>query len=235
MGGFTSSTRGASSHPHIATRRLTCNLRNDSIVTDVKTYGNVTIYVVSSVLEWPDNFSGTVVADPPYLDGLGSLVSNISEVFYNASDSTTSNQTVQRILDYGFKGFTLFAPNTTAIEAIGGSITTYEQNATLMRIILDNHVSDFRSLYASHRNADLPSKIINGTSVYSPELVGQSYTSAAGQTFSFSINSTGQYVKMGSVTARIIQPDVLLSNGVAHVIDQVLLDTEENTEAASSA
>ena len=71
--------------------------------------------------------------------------------------------------------------------------------------------------------------------MYSPELVGQNYTSAAGQTFSFTINSTGQYVTMGSVTARIIQPDVLLSNGVAHVIDQVLVDSQENAEAASSA
>ncbi|KZT68765.1 hypothetical protein DAEQUDRAFT_670743 [Daedalea quercina L-15889] len=192
------------------------NQRNDSTITNVTTYGNLTIYIVSSVLEWPDNFSGTVNADAPYLDGLSELVSNVSQTFYNGSDGTTSNETVSRILDYGFKGFTLFAPNTTAIEAIGSSITTYEQNATLMQIILSNH-------------------IINGTSVYSPELVGKSYISAAGQTFSFHINSTGQYVTMGSVTARILQPDVLLSNGVAHVIDQVLLDTEENTGAASSA
>ncbi|EPS95708.1 hypothetical protein FOMPIDRAFT_90532 [Fomitopsis schrenkii] len=192
------------------------NQGNDSIVTDVKTYGNVTIYIVSSVLAWPDNFSDTLGDDSPYLEGAGSLAANVSEPFYNASDSTTSNQTVQHILDYGFKGFTFFAPNTSAIQARGGSITTYEQNATLMRIILDNHV-------------------INGTSVYSPELVGQEYTSAAGQKFSFSTNSTGQYVKLGSVTARIIQPDVILSNGVAHVIDQVLLDTDEDASAASSA
>lgn len=112
----------------------------------MKTYGNVTIYVVSSVLEWPDNFSGTIASDSPYLDGIGALASNISDTFYNASDSTTSNQTIQRILDYGFKGFTLFAPNTTAVEAIAGSITTYEQNATLMRIILDNHVRAHPSL-----------------------------------------------------------------------------------------
>lgn len=104
----------------------------------MKTYGNVTIYVVSSVLAWPDNFSGTITTDSPYLDGLKTLAANVSQTFYNASDSTTSNQTIKNILDYGFKGFTLFAPNTSAIEALAGS--TNEQNATLMSIILDNHV-----------------------------------------------------------------------------------------------
>ncbi|KAH9836808.1 FAS1 domain-containing protein [Rhodofomes roseus] len=194
------------------------NQRSDSssMVTNVTSYGNVTIYVVSSVLEWPDNFSGALSADTPYLDGLGATISNVTQSFYNGTDGSTSNETVARIIDGGFKGFTLFAPNTSAIEALGGGITQYEQNATLLQIILANH-------------------IINGTSVYSPELVGQDYTSAAGEQFSFSINSTGQYVKMGSVTARIIQPDVLLSNGVAHIIDQVLLNTEEDTSAASSA
>lgn len=222
----------SSAHSHPAPHP-TC--RNDSIVTDVKTYGNVTIYIVSSVLAWPDNFSDTLGDDSPYLEGAGSLAANVSEPFYNASDSTTSNQTVQHILDYGFKGFTFFAPNTSAIQARGGSITTYEQNATLMRIILDNHVCDLRSPSALLGDADISSQVINGTSVYSPELVGQEYTSAAGQKFSFSTNSTGQYVKLGSVTARIIQPDVILSNGVAHVIDQVLLDTDEDASAASSA
>ncbi|TFY63873.1 hypothetical protein EVJ58_g2981 [Rhodofomes roseus] len=202
----------ADPHPSNSIRRSD----SSSMVTNVTSYGNVTIYVVSSVLEWPDNFSGALSADTPYLDGLGATISNVTQIFYNGTDGSTSNETVARIIDGGFKGFTLFAPNTSAIEALGGGITQYEQNATLLQIILANH-------------------IINGTSVYSPELVGQDYTSAAGEQFSFSINSTGQYVKMGSVTARIIQPDVLLSNGVAHIIDQVLLNTEEDTSAASSA
>lgn len=192
------------------------NQRNDSIVTNVTTYGNVTIYVVSSVLEWPENFSGAVSADAPSLDAFSATVSNVTQSFYNGTDGSTKDETVAQIIGGGFQGFTLFAPNTSAIEALSGNITAYEQNATLIQTILANH-------------------IINGTSVYSPELVGKSYTSAAGQTFSFSLNATGQYVKIGSVTARILQPDVLLSNGVAHIIDQVLVDTQEDTSAASSA
>lgn len=78
--------------------------------------------------------------------------------------------------------------------------------------------------------------MINGTTVYSPFLTGsQSYVSQAGQTFTFSINETGQYVTQGNVTARIVQPDVLLENGVIHVIDRVLLDTNADGAAAASA
>lgn len=78
-------------------------------------------------------------------------------------------------------------------------------------------------------------QLINGTSVYSPELVGQSFVSAAGEALTFAINETGQYVTSGNTTAQIVQPDVLLRNGVVHVIDRVLFNTEENASAASSA
>lgn len=78
--------------------------------------------------------------------------------------------------------------------------------------------------------------MINGTSVYSPLLAGsQKYTTSAGETMSFSINATGQYVTLGNVTALIVQPDVLLPNGVVHIIDRVLVDTDSNPSAASSA
>ncbi|PCH33022.1 Fasciclin-domain-containing protein, partial [Wolfiporia cocos MD-104 SS10] len=113
-------------------------------------------------------------------------------------------------------GFTLFAPNSSAIEAIASDLASLESNTTMLQILLNNHM-------------------INGTSVYSPELVGQNYTSAAGETLSFHINSTGQYVTSGNTTALIVQPDVLLKNGVLHVIDHVLLNTHEDTGAASSA
>lgn len=79
-------------------------------------------------------------------------------------------------------------------------------------------------------------QIINGTTLYSPFLTGtQNYTSQSGQNFTFSANSTGQYVTLGNITAQIIQPDVLLTNGVIHVIDRVLLDVNADGAAAASA
>ena len=77
--------------------------------------------------------------------------------------------------------------------------------------------------------------MINATTVYSPSLIGQNFTSAGGQTLSVHINATGEYVTSGNVTALITQPDVLLTNGVLHVIDRVLLNTAFNENAATSA
>ena len=59
--------------------------------------------------------------------------------------------------------------------------------------------------------------------------------SAAGEPFAFVRNETGTYVISGTVTARVTQPDVLLPNGVIHVIDQVLLNVLSDPAAASSA
>ena len=78
-------------------------------------------------------------------------------------------------------------------------------------------------------------QMINGSTVYSPLLTGQNYTSAAGEPLSFALNATGHYVTSGNVTARIVQPDVLLPNGVIHVVDRVLVNTESDAGAASSA
>ena len=81
-----------------------------------------------------------------------------------------------------------------------------------------------------------PLQLINGTTLYSPLLTGsQNYTSQGGSNFSFSINATGQYVTQENITVLIIQPNVILPNGVVHIIDGVLLNTEGDPSAAASA
>ena len=81
-----------------------------------------------------------------------------------------------------------------------------------------------------------PTQLINGSTVYSPSLVpGSNLTSAAGEPLSFVLNATGQYVTSGKASARITQPDVLLPNGVVHVVDAVLVNTATDAAAASSA
>jgi len=51
----------------------------------------------------------------------------------------------------------------------------------------------------------------------------------------FVANDTGAFVMSGNSTARIIQSDIVIANGVVHVIDGVLLNQGSNTEAAASA
>ena len=79
-------------------------------------------------------------------------------------------------------------------------------------------------------------QIINGSTIYSPSFSpGMNLTSAAGEPFSFAQNASGQYVTQGNVTALIVQPDVLLPNGVIHVVDAVFMKVESDAGAASAA
>lgn len=78
-------------------------------------------------------------------------------------------------------------------------------------------------------------QIINGTTVYSSDLGSTGAVTAAGEKLTFTTNITGTFVTTGSVTALITQPDVLLENGVIHIINRVLTNEEVNESAASSA
>ncbi|KIJ33017.1 hypothetical protein M422DRAFT_265046, partial [Sphaerobolus stellatus SS14] len=115
------------------------------------------------------------------------------------------------------KGITIFAPNdaafTSALTALGG--VTNVSPATLANV-LKNHV-------------------INGTTVYAAQLGGANFTSAGGESFSFSTNSSGSFVKSGNSTAKVLATDILASNGVVHLIDTVLLNNDSDASAASSA
>lgn len=55
--------------------------------------------------------------------------------------------------------------------------------------------------------------------------------SDTGQIITLSRNESGYYVISGPTTAKVVKTDVLLWNGVVHVIDRVLM----NTEAANPA
>jgi uncharacterized surface protein with fasciclin (FAS1) repeats len=111
-------------------------------------------------------------------------------------------------------GVTIFAPNDQALANAASALQG--ANETQIATVVANHV-------------------INGTTVYSPILSQGSYTSAGGQGFSFSTNSSGTFVTSGSATARVVQADVIVKNGVIHVIDAVLFNNNTNPAAASSA
>lgn len=78
--------------------------------------------------------------------------------------------------------------------------------------------------------------VINGTVAYSTNIAsGQNFTSAGGQPFTFSTNSTGTFVTSGQSTAQIVATDIILNNGVVHLINGVLANTASNATAASDA
>ncbi|GBE78639.1 FAS1 domain-containing protein [Sparassis latifolia] len=193
------------------------NQMNDTMVTNTTMYGNITINVINTVLSFPPSLSDVVMMDMnASLSSLQTVLQEINVEYFNASTGETHNTSTFDVLNMGAHGFTLFAPNSSALDAISSALQSLSNNQTLADTILLNHV-------------------INGTSVYSSELVGMNYTSAAGEPLLFMMNTTGQYVTSGNVTAKIIQPDVLLSNGVIHVIDRVFLNEKSDMSAASSA
>ncbi|OCF33670.1 hypothetical protein I316_04744 [Kwoniella heveanensis BCC8398] len=112
------------------------------------------------------------------------------------------------------QGITIFAPNDAAFAGLGDALG--QLNNTQISTILANHV-------------------INGTVVYSTGLTSSNYTSAAGEPFTFLSNGTGVFVQSANSTARIIQSDIIINNGVVHLIDGVLVNTGSNPEAAASA
>ncbi|OCB88444.1 Fasciclin-domain-containing protein [Sanghuangporus baumii] len=116
-------------------------------------------------------------------------------------------------------GVTIFAPSDAAFAAAQQNLSAAGSNATVLTNVLRNHV-------------------INGTTVYSGNLIelgGSNVTTGAGEGLSATFNSTGGFVTVGNSTAGITTPDIVLWNGVLHIVDSVLLDGDSDESAASSA
>ncbi|KAH9891319.1 FAS1 domain-containing protein [Cubamyces lactineus] len=192
------------------------NQRNDSTVTNTTTAGNITIYTIDHVLNFPEPLSSTIPADNISLTGVETALRSVQVSTFNSTTNQTGTGSLFDVLNTELRGFTFFAPNTSAVQDATNALSGFQSNTTALQALFENH-------------------IINGTTVYSPLLSSQNYTSAAGEPLSFILNGTGHYVTSGNVTAQIIQPDVLLPNGVIHVIDRVLVNTQSDSGAASSA
>ncbi|KAI0668736.1 FAS1 domain-containing protein [Trametes maxima] len=198
------------------------NQRNDSTVTNTTAVGNITIHTVDHVLNFPEPLAATVPADNVSLTGIEDALRALQVP--NAGGGGGGESSLFDTLNAGLRGFTFFAPNTSAIQQAQSALAALAGNTSALQALFLNH-------------------LINGTTVYSPELAGpdqnqnqnQNHTSAAGEPLRFVLNATGHYVTSGNTTARLVQPDVLLPNGVIHVVDRVLANTDADARAASSA
>ncbi|KAI0847195.1 FAS1 domain-containing protein [Daldinia vernicosa] len=100
---------------------------------------------------------------------------------------------------------TIFAPNNDAFNAIGS--------------IISNMTSDqLTNIIGYH--------VINGSVNYSSEMQNTTLTAANGQNITITVVNGTVYAN----SAKITVPDILLENGVVHVVDQVL--NPNNTSAA---
>ena len=93
------------------------------------------------------------------------------------------------------RDLTIFAPNNAAFQKIGsalGSLTTDQVSQ-----ILGYHV-------------------VNGTVAYSSTLKNQTIKSSTGQDLKITIENGNVFVN----SAKVVNPDILVANGVVHVIDK---------------
>lgn len=108
---------------------------------------------------------------------------------------------------------TIFAPNNAAFLSAAALVKNL--SASDVSTVLQNH-------------------IVSGA-VYSTQLTnGAVFTTATGQTLSIIVNSTGTYVAEsgGATSAKIVQSDVLTSNGAIHIIDHILTNTNTGSGGA---
>jgi uncharacterized surface protein with fasciclin (FAS1) repeats len=94
------------------------------------------------------------------------------------------------------KNVTVFAPNNAAFEAIGSAVANLS-------------TSDLTKILEYH--------VINGTVAYSSDLVnGTKIQALNGETLTITTNNGTIYVN----SAKVVTPDVLVANGVVHVINK---------------
>ncbi|GAA95787.1 uncharacterized protein L969DRAFT_472159 [Mixia osmundae IAM 14324] len=114
------------------------------------------------------------------------------------------------------EALTVFAPSDASLASIQKELASQPDGA--LQAIIRNH-------------------IINGTTLYSTQLVDQmKAVSAAGTAMLFISNSSGTFVAAGGAPAvKIIKTDFFAANGVVHVLDGLLKATSTTDETTAAA
>ncbi|KAF8898020.1 FAS1 domain-containing protein [Gymnopilus junonius] len=187
------------------------NVSQNVTVVNGTLWQNLLINTIDGYLSPPDSLSTALVAvGASNTDNLLSLIPVTSP---NGTNVTALADLASA------QGMTIFIPNNEAFTSnVNLTLQGLMNNQTAVKDLIQNH-------------------IVNGSSLYSPLLSnGSNATSAAGEPLQFTRNDTGLYVSgSNGVSARIVRPDVLLDNGVGHIIDAVLIDTDSNPSAATEA
>ncbi|KAI0378493.1 FAS1 domain-containing protein [Hypomontagnella monticulosa] len=195
--------------PTMLTNMNYTNVTDGQVVEARLDNSNVTFFSAlkqnASIVTSNVNFTGGTIH---IINSLLMIPENITETLSNANLTAaegainTANLT-DSVIDTS--DLTIFAPNNDAFNAIG-SITS-------------NLTSDqLTSIIGYH--------VVNGSVMYSSDLENTTLTTISGQNITITVLNGTVYVDSAKVTV----PDILLENGVVHVIDQVM--NPNNTSAA---
>ncbi|KAI2620936.1 FAS1 domain-containing protein [Hypomontagnella submonticulosa] len=195
--------------PTMLTNESYSNVTDGQVVEARLSDNNVTFFSAlkqnASVVTANVNFTGGTIH---VINSLLVIPENVTETLSNANLTAaegainTANLT-DSVVDT--PDLTIFAPNNDAFNAIGS--------------IVGNLTSDqLTSIIGYH--------VINGSVYYSSDFENTTLTSVSGQNITITVLNGSVYANSAKVTV----PDILLENGVVHVIDQVM--NPENTSAA---
>ncbi|KAG6819343.1 hypothetical protein H0H93_012721 [Arthromyces matolae] len=200
---------------------------------------NILVATIDGVLQPPSNT--TTVLEQNNLTSLATLLNMV-----NVPASNGSNVTAAGLLDSNTtRGYTLFAPDNDALSKANSSLASLANNQTALQALLGNHYINGTSLYSpqiTYLNSTEPSSLVSLISLFSASSYASfasssnQFISAAGEPLSFSTNSSGTFVTSGNgASAKIVKTDLLAENGVIHVVDGVLANTQSDPQKASSA
>ncbi|CEH18659.1 Fasciclin and related adhesion glycoproteins [Ceraceosorus bombacis] len=179
--------------------------------TDGPVVGSIRVQPIESVLTPPGDLSSVLGG----FEGASAAV----EAFNGANLVTALSNT---------RGITIFVPNNAAFEAAQANIASAPQEAQLA--VLRNHVINGTTIYSPQIDEDAGDNTVeDGLRQYSRA------TSASGQELRFVEEDDNVFVETEGARARIVRSDLLFANGVAHVIDGVLFNTNTNQTAADDA
>ncbi|TKA68276.1 hypothetical protein B0A49_10044 [Cryomyces minteri] len=201
--------------PSLLTNQTYSNVTGGQRVECVTVGGNVTFYsgllANASVVQPNLNFTGGVIH---VIDHVLTLPVNISAAATAANLTALAgalNATSLLGPINAARDLTIFAPNNAAFQSIGSALA----NASVAQLvgILGYHV-------------------LNGTLGYSSMLSnGSSYQTMNGANITVTINNGSVFVN----SAKVVTPDVLVANGVIHVIDNVLNPNATSATPSASA
>lgn len=191
------------------------NVTGGQVVEAIKVDNKVTFYSGllqnSTVVQGDLNFTGGVihvvdtVLTIPENVTATALAANLTALA-GAANLTKLTDTLDTTRDV-----TIFAPNNAAFKAIGGTLSSFSTD-------------DISRILAYH--------VVNGTVGYSTGLKdGTNLTTLNGANVTVRVDGNKTFVN----GARVVTPNVLVANGVVHVIDNVLNPLASTASPSQSA
>ncbi|KAL9603537.1 MAG: hypothetical protein Q9179_002154 [Wetmoreana sp. 5 TL-2023] len=201
--------------PTLLNNSAYANVTGGQVVEVVKQGDNVLFYsgllANASVTTADQNFTGGVVH---IIDNVLTIPQNVSSTAIAAGLSGVAGALTQADLVDAvdtLNDVTIFAPNNSAFQAIGSALPNL--TTSQLASILQYHV-------------------VNGTVAYSSTLEnGTSVAALSGGDLQITIADGDVFVN----SAKVLIPDVLVANGVVHVIDNVLNPNNSNAAPEPTA